>query len=211
MNSELLIETYNTIVDHPEDWDQATWTSVYLNKDTQTELWRKTTANWDGMVETNLTYLREHGCKTAMCFAGWALHLSGMDKRIIYTSDVDPEYLVSPDGDFAALPMDEIRDLCQVEGTIGEVTVSVVPIGDPTAEFTDNVENQARMALDMFGVPNLEWERLTNGENTLAELRAMVLSLVVSGTVDGYAALTESTAKITQADIDAAARSYNGV
>ncbi|ANA86052.1 hypothetical protein BH766_gp83 [Gordonia phage Demosthenes] len=202
MNNDLLVKTYNTIVDHPEDWDQSTWTSMWITDEMQLELNKQT--GFDGRAIVDLDELKQHGCKTAMCFAGWALYISGMHKRVVYSGDVDREFVLASDFELTDVTLQALSN----DGIADEISLSAVPIGDV---LTSSVGEQARMALGMYEMSDSEWDALTSISNTLAELRAMVLSLIVTGSVIDYMQFGDVTTKITDADIEAAHRSYHGV
>lgn len=176
-NTALMIETFNHIVDHPEEWDQSTWSSVWLTEDYRTELLKST--DQFGVALVDLEDARRKGCRTGMCFAGWSIHLDGhkhnmVPKRLVYPSDIDPDYIAASRDYNLSLVTDKLI----ADQIADEVTVSCVA-NDDSGISGSPVATQAQLALDIMDWSHDEVDSLFSPGNTLPLLRAKVIAACV--------------------------------
>jgi hypothetical protein len=102
------------------------------------------------------TWATRSGCRTAYCFAGWAVVLSGYEAR--FHDDVD----ISRDHDYADYVQTPDARLCELSG---------VPYDDNWVTIND-------AARGLLGLSESQADRLFTGVNGLAELRKIVAGLI---------------------------------
>ncbi len=104
----LLKETYQYIVDHPEEHDQGSW----YGKNTQRD-----------------ALGRFCGCGTAYCFAGMAIHLAYPQAEFMWSDSVyptknkgeGPKYIPTLAADLLGLDEDQVRDLFRASNSLDRI------------------------------------------------------------------------------------------
>lgn len=149
-NVPMLRKVYEHITQHPDAWDQERWGTARV------DFTKRVRDSYGRFTRPSV----ETACKTAFCFAGHTVQMTGYEFQVAF---FDP--FTCEDGVF---PLTKALEMCQENKETGDFSLDTVYLGDP--EVTEAVP-VLHVAAHELGLTWDEADRLFNAHNCLQEIK----------------------------------------